>query len=130
MRPAAATEDAEVIAGGCPECGNDAALDQDPESHRLHCLTEGCPGYDPAGEQQLWFEVNDVAELTFDTGETIVGLWTRPRGTHAGWVLTDGTRLRARPRTLVHIRIVYPPDRIAEESVTHDDHTTEPAPDA
>lgn len=82
-----------------------------------------------ADEDRLWFEVNDVAELTFDTGETIVGLWTRPRGTHAGWVLTDGTRLRARPRTLVHIRIVYPPDRIAEESVTHDDHTTEPAPD-
>lgn len=76
-------------------------------------------------DPRIWMEPGDVAELTFETGETIVGLWTRPRGTHAGWVLTDGTRLRARPRTLVHIRIVYPPDRIAEESVTHDDHTTE-----
>jgi len=84
-----------------------------------------------ADEGRIWFEVGDLADLTFDTGETIQGLWTRPRGTHAGWVLTDGTRLRARPRTLVHIRIVYPPDRIAEESVTHDDHTTDrPADDA
>lgn len=96
------------------------------EAGRFFC--RGCEaGAAPDGlpPVMLWFEVGDLAELTFDTGETIQGLWTRPRGTHAGWVLTDGTRLRARPRTLVHIRIVYPPDRIAEESVTHDDHTTE-----
>lgn len=96
----------------------------------VHSATEA---EEVAGDGRIWFEVGDLAELTFDTGETIQGLWTRPRGTHAGWVLTDGTRLRARPRTLVHVRIVYPPDRIAEESVTHDDHTTEhpehPAPD-
>lgn len=85
------------------------------------------------GPDRLWMEPGDVAELTFDTGETIRALWTRPRGTHAGWVLTDGTRLRARPRTLAHIAIVYPPEHTATEEVTHDDERpadTDPDTDA
>lgn len=83
-------------------------------------------------DQRIWMEPGDVANLTFDTGETIPGMWTRPRGTHAGWVLADGTRIRARPRTLAHIAIVYPTEHVAEETVTHEQpDTTDPAdPDA
>lgn len=89
------------------------------------------PDPDDNTPPRLWMEPGDVAELVWEDGEVIRGLWTKPRGTHAGWVLTDGSRISARPRRLVIIRVVYPPRHIATEEVTHDEpaHTTDADPE-
>lgn len=101
----------------------EAMSEHDPECRACTQIT----GED---DPRIWIEPGDVADLTFNTGETIRGIWTRPRGTHAGWVLTDGARIRARPRTLAHIAIVYPPEHVAEETVTHEQPDTTGTADA
>lgn len=73
---------------------------------------------------RLWIMPGDIAHLTFlseGTGETeeIRALAIKPRGAGPGWVLSDGTRIPLRPRTVIKIAIVFPDEHRATEHVTH-----------
>lgn len=63
-------------------------------------------------EPRYWVYAGDLALLTFKSGDSITGLYTVPRGTTPGWVLSDGCRIPTRPRTLVEIEILFPPEHV------------------
>lgn len=102
--------------------------DQGPAGEHMHVLAVDLNGLEYCIEcwrgERLWFEPNDHAVLTFlddETGETaeIHALCIRPSGAGLGWVLTDGTRLPLRPRTVIKCVIVYPDTRKGTEAVIH-----------